>query len=197
MTGLGLWRAVARTIVGLVRLYLLWREDPSDLRPLNLYPVWEGDEGLNYWRSAQYDEDDLEWMHAALGLRSILVLRNSLPDWEAHYCLRHGIRLFHVAMRASDRPTDETVDSLLRATDQAPKPMLAHCAGGADRTGVWSFLVRLEVFGLDPERALQALGARYFHLPEFVPDVRVLRRWARDYAGRSRSKSLTSHDSGA
>lgn len=166
-----------------VKLYLMWRNEPASLRPLNLYPVWEPEP--RFFRSAQPAEQDLPWMIRELGLQSVLVLRGTIEPWESSLLAETGLELHHVPMSATRAPTDEQVDQLLTIAASAAKPMLTHCEGGADRTGVWSFLVRYEELGLEQETSLRALGARYFHLPEVNAETEVLREWARAYERRS------------
>lgn len=171
------------SLLDFFRLYLMWRNEPESLRPLNLYPVWEPD--LRFFRSAQPQESDLRWMVKELGLKSVLVLRSNVATWEADLLAELGVEAHHVPMSASREPSPDQVDRLLATASSAATPLLTHCQAGADRTGVWSFLVRHETLGLDQDTSLGALEARYFHLPEVNAETRVLREWARAYERRT------------
>lgn len=166
-------------VMDFVRLYFIWRKEPESLRPLNLYPVWEAEP--DFFRSAQPGETDLPWLLRELDLRSVLILRGNVESWEGDLLAQAGVALHHVPMTATRAPTDDEVAQLLTVARTAEKPILSHCQAGADRTGVWSFLVRYELLRLDKSISLRALAARYFHLPEVNADTRVLRAWAERY----------------
>jgi protein tyrosine phosphatase (PTP) superfamily phosphohydrolase (DUF442 family) len=79
------------------------------------------------------------------GVRSVLSLRdpNFMPSrLEQAACERLGLELRFVPMRTNALPSRETVEGLLRALREMPKPMLVHCKSGADRTGLAVTLYR-------------------------------------------------------
>jgi protein tyrosine/serine phosphatase len=57
---------------------------------------------------------------------------------------------------------------------QAPKPILIHCLGGADRSGLVSALYRFAIEGQKPDAADKELSIWYGHVPLIRPKVTAM-----------------------
>jgi protein tyrosine/serine phosphatase len=58
---------------------------------------------------------------------------------------RKGIIHIDVSMSAGKQPDAATVDRLIEVFKTAPKPILVHCEGGADRSGLASAIYELRI----------------------------------------------------
>ncbi|MCX5737601.1 MAG: tyrosine-protein phosphatase, partial [Proteobacteria bacterium] len=80
-----------------------------------------------------------------LGLRSVVNLRGAkgkddrrwLAD-ERSASRRNGIEHVSLRMSSDDIPPAQTLRELVRILDTAPRPLLLHCAAGAERSGLAS-----------------------------------------------------------
>lgn len=131
----------------------------------NFHPVVEGE----VYRSAQMEGRDLARWKRQFGIATVLNLRGAKPgaDWyeaERGTADRLGIRHIDYKMSASDMLSPERMHELIGIMRDAPKPLLIHCLGGADRTGLASALYLAAVAGR-PEREAEAqLSVAYGHI---------------------------------
>lgn len=103
------------------------------------------------YRAAQMDGQRLVRWHRDHAIASVLNLRgeNSGADWyetEKAITDRLGIKHIDFRMSASHELTPDQARELIAIMRDAPKPLLIHCMGGADRTGLASALY---VAGID------------------------------------------------
>jgi undecaprenyl-diphosphatase len=134
--------------------------------PDNLHIVQEG----VVYRSAQMDADTLRRTIEDKGIKSVLNLRGEKPDsqWykkETGVVQALGVQhLSHKLSALEEVPTGE-LEEILAVMDRAPKPLLVHCEGGSDRTGLvvaaWAFSRQHQ----QPEAAHEQLALRYGHFP--------------------------------
>jgi len=132
-------------------------------------------------RSAQPGPGDLDEMAEDQGLGTVLSLRGIGDLDERKWAHDHGVKMVILQMYADDPPTDgqiglfftimrgDTVDldqygSVIERTIGAvgsrvkfPFPVLIHCEGGADRTGVMVALYRMAFQGWTLDRAKQEM----------------------------------------
>jgi len=103
-------------------------------------------------------------------IRSVVNLRGHLPEdaklrneWAV--CRRMDIEHVDISMSAGKLPWPTELRKLILALDKLPRPMLIHCAGGSDRTGlVCALYVNMyERVPLDDAQSDQ-LTWRYGHL---------------------------------
>lgn len=133
------------------------------------------------FRAAQMDGQQLVRWRRDHGIESILNLRgrNDGADWyETERALADRLGIAHIdfALSASRDLTDAEVRNLLAVMRDAPKPMLIHCMGGADRTGIASALYVAGIEGRGEEAAETQLSLSYGHVG--IPWVS--RAWAMD-----------------
>lgn len=103
------------------------------------------------YRGAQMDGQALVRRHRDQRIASMLNLRgeNGGADWyetEKAVTDRLGIRHIDFRMSAGKQMTPEEARHLIEEMRDAPKPLLIHCMGGADRTGL---AAALYVAGID------------------------------------------------
>lgn len=92
-------------------------------------------------RSAQPSREDLERWSDQYGIQSILNLRRTRDGvawWEAEraFAQERGIRHQTVRLNADRLPPPEKLAALIKILDDAPRPLLVHCEGGIERSGL-------------------------------------------------------------
>lgn len=122
------------------------------------------------YRSAQPSGADLIEYHERLGIRSVVNLRGVNPQaaWyrdEVAATERLGIELITFEMSAKRRMSPDRAKDLIQVLSSAPKPMLIHCNGGADRTGLAAGLYLAGVAKIPEETAEGQLSILYGHIP--------------------------------
>lgn len=131
----------------------------------NLHEVVAGE----YYRAGQLPPARLRAAIDDLGIRSIVNLRGSNMghDWYlAEIAAAHEDGIAHLDFRMSARQSisPERAAELLAILRAAPKPVLVHCDGGADRTGLATALYLAAETDAPLAEAARALSWRYGHL---------------------------------
>lgn len=121
-------------------------------------------------RTAQLDPAHTGALVAEHGIKTVINLRGARPGnaWYDEEVKAAGAAgATHISFRLSARrePDEATLSALIDALRTAPRPILIHCEGGADRTGLASALYELMVMGRTPEEASGQLSFRYGHFP--------------------------------
>ncbi|MCO5171718.1 MAG: tyrosine-protein phosphatase [Planctomycetes bacterium] len=129
--------------------------------------------GAEVLRSRQPSPADLVRLQERRGVRTIVSLNGDLDERATHWedagpgqspegrrvVLREFIaerglahEVFHLS--ASRAPTDAELVAIFRVLlDDSKKPLLLHCRGGSDRTGIISALYEVEFLGASKEEA--------------------------------------------
>jgi protein tyrosine/serine phosphatase len=114
------------------------------------------------YRSGQPGKSQLERWIRDYGLQGILTLRHGLPSYERELAGLYGVKIFHVPFSANSGPSEKEWDAIREIlTDEQNLPLLLHCRGGGDRTGIVTALYRIEVQGWPLEKALREMNRRY------------------------------------
>ncbi len=135
----------------------------------NVHAVVEG----QIYRSAQLSPDHLRALIREEGLRTIINLRGEQADAE-WYRTEHatadaaGLHYVSIPLSANEEPNEATLQSLIDVMRSAEPPVLIHCEGGADRSGLASALYRLMISGDEAGQAAGQLSFRYGHFPWLV-----------------------------
>jgi len=120
------------------------------------------------YRSGQLDPDQIEAQHAAHGFASILNLRGAQPgkvwyDAEIAVSARLGITHADFAMSARRVLEPDRVQELIALMRSLPKPLLVHCQGGSDRSGLASALYLAAIKGRPLDEAGDQISLVYGH----------------------------------
>jgi undecaprenyl-diphosphatase len=131
--------------------------------------VHEVEPGVLY-RSGQLGDAGLRAIVAEKGIRTILNLRGAHPDedWyrrEAAVARDAGIDYRSIAISARSVPDMATMVEIATTLAQAPRPILVHCIGGSDRSGLASAIYELAVEGSSEADAAGQLSIAYGHFP--------------------------------
>lgn len=141
----------------------------------NFHTVIDGE----LYRSAQIDAKDLDAIKADYGVKTVINLRGyQNTRWheaEVAESERLGIKHVDFALSAGRELTQKQVEDLIAIMRDAPKPILVHCKGGSDRSGIASALYIAAIAKGSEEAAEWQLSLYYGHFPfPFFP------AWAMD-----------------
>lgn len=133
------------------------------------------------WRSAQPDEESLARMKKH-GLKTVINLRRDDNNhlWEKELVARLGMQYYYFPMDADREQDPKKIDEVLAVMANAEKrPVLLHCAGGKDRTGLAVMAYKIantdEQFS-DIFRESLMLGYHADRYPEVLQSVK---RWCK------------------
>ncbi|MDA8137357.1 MAG: dual specificity protein phosphatase family protein [Desulfobacteraceae bacterium] len=132
----------------------------------NFHPITPGEA----YRSAQLDQELLEYYVRKFNIRSVINLRgrNAGEPWyeaETATCRKLGIEHYDLGLDAERAPTAGEIKELLEDFKIAPRPVLIHCQAGADRSGLAAALWKMAVDGAPKTVAREQLAIRYGHMP--------------------------------
>jgi protein tyrosine phosphatase (PTP) superfamily phosphohydrolase (DUF442 family) len=93
------------------------------------------------WRSAQPSGPEMDAFISRLGLRSVLNLRGERGGsaWlkeERAVTEARGAELHTVRLSAKEMPPSQRLRQIVQVLDTAPRPLLFHCKGGVERSGL-------------------------------------------------------------
>jgi protein tyrosine/serine phosphatase len=122
------------------------------------------------YRAGQLDSGQFVRVVHDDSIRSILNLRGAHPaahwyDAELAVARRLGVTHYDFGISAERIVTPAQIDSILQIVRAAPKPLLIHCQGGADRSGLVSALYQAVIEGRSAGKADDQLSLRYGHFP--------------------------------
>jgi protein tyrosine/serine phosphatase len=127
------------------------------------------------FRSGQLEEGELAalaWKH---GIKTIINLRgeNLNKNWyqnEVREAEFSGVKHIDFKMNSGRELTKKQTAELIQIMRDAPKPLLIHCQGGSDRSGLAAALYMAAVERKPKKEAEQQLSLIYGHLPSFGKD---------------------------
>jgi protein tyrosine/serine phosphatase len=105
-----------------------------------------------FYRGAQPKEEDYKDL-AALGIKTIIDLRDDPEDYERPMAEALGMRYVNIAMIAKKYPKEDQVEQFLKlVNDPETGKFYVHCAGGRHRTGVMGAVYRFNKYGWNFEQ---------------------------------------------
>lgn len=167
------WKALVTTLS-----VLIWGTGAYGLhvyRSGNFHTVTSG---LAY-RSAQLSAEDLEARIKEHGIKTILNLReyNSTMGWyrqEKAVASMYDVEHHDFVLSEYVELSPQVLDRLSALLEACPKPILIHCAGGADRTALVSALFRYQLERVAAQACEGEFSARYGHVPLLRPRVKAM-----------------------
>lgn len=134
------------------------------------------------YRSGQPEKGELLGYARKYGIRSVLNLRGEntgMPWYDDEVRDAKLAGLTHLDFRISSKYplTERQIADLVAVMQQAPKPLLIHCEGGADRTGLAAALYmkamkeELQITSEADDPIERQLSLEYGHLPSFQTDA--------------------------
>lgn len=111
----------------------------------------------HFYRGAQPNGRNYEQL-AALGIKTIVDLREDAKDDARSATERAGMRYINLPMKEKSYPQADTATRFLQiVSDEANWPVFVHCAGGRHRTGVMTAIYRMSVDGWGIDRVYQEM----------------------------------------
>lgn len=128
------------------------------------------------YRSAQMTQEELAHCINRYGIKSILNLRGENLDasWYQNEIMtaeRLNVVHYDCELGSGQQLTRQQLNDLVGLLRQAPKPVLIHCFGGADRSGLASALYCYAIDDEPPAKADRQLSIWYGHVPLIRPKV--------------------------
>ncbi|WP_407052100.1 tyrosine-protein phosphatase [Methyloraptor flagellatus] len=148
------------------------------------------------FRSGQLWPSQFASMIRAHDIRTVINLRGESPgeswfDQELQTAAARGVKYISVPMSANAEPSPELLMKLVHALDTAEQPVLIHCEGGADRTGLASAIYRYRRLGDPPEQASGQLSYWYGHFPWLFSRTGAMDRTFWRLVGQSEATGTT------
>ena len=141
-----------------------------------------------FYRGAQPEERDYKDL-AALGIKTIIDLRDDPTGYEKRDAESAGMRYVNIPMSDSGRPRDEQIDQFLKlANDPATGRFFVHCAGGRHRTGVMGAVYRISKYGWDFNQTYKEMKAYDFYTRW---GHGALKDYVKDYSGHLNSINVS------
>lgn len=133
-----------------------------------------------FFRGAQPKEEEYKEL-AALGIKTIIDLRDDPKDYEKTSAEALGMRYVNIAMSDKEYPAAAKIAEFLKLVDDpSTGKFYVHCAGGRHRTGVMGAVYRFNHYGWDYDKAYAEMKkydfySRWGHgdLKKFVQDYAV------------------------
>ena len=141
-----------------------------------------------FYRGAQPEERDYKDL-AALGIKTIIDLRDDPTSYEKRDAESAGMRYVNIPMSDSSRPRDEQIDQFLKlANDPATGPFFVHCAGGRHRTGVMGAVYRFNHYNWNYDQVYAEMKKFDFYTRWGHGDMK---KFVQDYAANWLSKQAS------
>ena len=139
------------------------------------------------YRSKQLSGKQLDFYIHKFGIKTVINLRGASPEaaWyraEMAVARNDGIAHFDIPLSAVRYVPPSKLDSIIKIGQASPKPILVHCMGGADRSGLFCAAWELKVEGLPPEKADKQLSFVYGHIPSLGNHTEAMDSSFHDYA---------------
>ena len=118
-----------------------------------------------FLRGGEVTSDGLKNLFA-LGVRTIVDLRDDPEPEEAEACKQLGLTYYSLPLTGHEAPEPATMQRVLDLITKADAPIFVHCSGGKHRAGTACAMYRMRVEGWTPEQAWSEQQAYGFGPPE-------------------------------
>jgi uncharacterized protein (TIGR01244 family) len=120
---------------------------PSQFPNIKIKNFGQMDE--HFYRGAQPEPNDYTGM-AALGIKTIIDLRDDPTDYEKTSAEAAGLKYVNIPMSDKKKPSNDKIEVFLAiANDESSLPVYVHCVGGRHRTGLIGAIYRFNRYGWD------------------------------------------------
>ncbi|MGE0129258.1 MAG: tyrosine-protein phosphatase [Blastocatellales bacterium] len=143
-----------------------------------------------YFRGGAITPTGIESL-AAMGVRTIIDLRDNPNADEPAVSQRNGIKYFNFPMTGHDTPDDKAVSAILSIIQNAKEPVYVHCSAGKHRAGSIAALYRMRVQGWAKDRAWAEQQSYGFGTPEEHPELYAYVYGSRADRGDSSARSAS------
>lgn len=148
-------------LLGSFALFQAWINNFHEVIPNELY------------RSGQFWKGDIEKYVDRHGIRSVINLRgdNTGQSWyddEVLEAARAGVHHYDFRMSSQRMLNRTELIALIAMMRDAPKPLLIHCHGGANRTSLAAALYLAAITKADERTAAAQMSVRFGNFPEWM-----------------------------
>lgn len=141
-----------------------------------------------FFRGGQPKEKQYKELQA-LGIKTIIDLRDDPEEYEKREAEAHGIRYVHLPMIAKQYPKAETVEEFLKLVDDpSTGKFFVHCAGGRHRTGVLGAVYRFNHYKWNFDQVYSEMKKYDFYTRWGHGDFK---KFVQDYAEEIQSRATT------
>lgn len=138
-----------------------------------------------FYRGAQPKEEDYKEL-AAIGIKTIIDLRQDPTDYEKRDAEAAGIRYINLPMSDKDYPPTATIDQFLKLVDDpSTGKFFVHCAGGRHRTGVMGAVYRFNHYNWNFDQVYAEMKKYDFYTRWGHGDMK---KFVEDYANSFQNK---------
>src|SRR5262249_22808051 len=122
-----------------------------------------GQMDARFYRGAQPGKDDYKDL-AALGIKTIIDLREDPEAYERPLTESFGMRYVNIPMVGKKYPTAEATAAFLKTvSDPATGKFFVHCAGGRHRTGAMGAVYRFKFYGWNLDQVYKEMKQYDFY----------------------------------
>jgi undecaprenyl-diphosphatase len=146
------------------------------------------------YRSKQLNKNQFEYYIKKYGIKSILNLRGSEQgvEWyedEMSISRTYNVKHYDLELPAMTEPDAKDIEEIIKILKLAPRPILIHCLGGADRSGLISAIWQIVINKKTKNIASKQLSFWYGHMP--FGKARAMDRWLASHRIDSDSGKIT------
>lgn len=139
-----------------------------------------------FFRGGQPKDEEYKEL-AALGIKTVIDLRNDPKDYAKTSAEALGMRYINIPMSDKQYPAAAKIEEFLKLVgDPATGKFYVHCAGGRHRTGVMGAVYRFNHYGWDYDRTYAEMKKFDFYTRWGHGD---LKKFVQDYAVNHHNKA--------
>jgi len=125
------------------------------------------------YRSRQLSGSQFDHFIKKYKIKTVINLRGASPDaqWyqnEMKTMQTDSVAHLDFSLSAVRYVQPQKIDSIIGVAASGTKPVLVHCQGGADRSGLFCAAWKLKIEGASIEKASKQLSFVYGHIPFFI-----------------------------